>query len=186
MAEARGERLLAVILAADIAGYSRLMGADEEGTLSSLKAHRRAVSDPKIKEHHGRIFKTTGDGMLVEFPSVVDAVKCAIEIQGGMAVRNAAVDSDKRIELRIGINISDVIEDDGDVFGDSVNVAASLEGVAARGEICISRQVLDLVEGKVDFSCRELGRQNLKNIARPIEVYDIDLHAEGSLVGRGM
>ena len=184
MAEARVERRLAAILAADIAGYSRLMGADEEGTLSSLKAHRRMLSDPKIEEHHGRIFKTTGDGMLVEFPSVVDAVKCAVAIQRGMAVRNAEVSPDKRIEFRMGINIGDVIEDDGDVFGDGVNVAARLQGISARGGICVSRHVLDLIEGKVDIACRELGRQNLKNIARPIEVYGIDLHDEGSLAAR--
>jgi class 3 adenylate cyclase/pimeloyl-ACP methyl ester carboxylesterase len=184
MAEARVERRLAAILATDVAGYSRLMGADEEGTLSSLKAHRHMLSDPKIKEHHGRIFKTTGDGMLVEFPSVVDAVKCAIEIQRGMAARNAEVNPDKRIEFRMGINIGDVIEDGNDVFGDGVNVAARLEGIAARGGICISRHVLDLIEGKVDISCRELGRQNLKNIARPVEVYGIDLDGEGSLAAR--
>lgn len=178
------ERHLAAILAADVAGYSRMMGSDEEGTLSSLKAHRRTLSDPKIKEHHGRIFKTTGDGMLVEFPSVVDAVKCAMEIQRGMAVRNANVTPDKRIEFRMGINIGDVIQDAGDVFGDGVNVAARLEGIATRGGICISRQVLDLIEGKVDVSCRELGRQNLKNIARPIEVYGIDIHDGGSLAAR--
>jgi class 3 adenylate cyclase/pimeloyl-ACP methyl ester carboxylesterase len=178
------ERRLAAILATDVAGYSRLMGVDEEGTLSSLKAHRRLLSDPKIKEHHGRIFKTTGDGMLVEFPSVVDAVKCAIEIQRGMAMRNAAVSPDKRIEFRMGINIGDVIEDDGDVFGDGVNVAARLEGISARGGICISRHVLDLIEGKLDIACRELGRQNLKNIARPVEVYGVDLDGGGSLAAR--
>jgi class 3 adenylate cyclase len=178
------ERRLAAILAADVAGYSRLMANDEEGTLSALKAHRRSLSDPKIKEHHGRIFKTTGDGLLVEFPSVVDAVKCAIEIQRSMAARNAKVASDKRIEFRMGINIGDVIEDAGDVFGDGVNVAARLEGIAARGGICISRQVLDLVEGKVDLACRELGRQNLKNIARPIEVFGVDVQDGGSLAAR--
>jgi class 3 adenylate cyclase/pimeloyl-ACP methyl ester carboxylesterase len=178
------ERRLAAILAADVAGYSRLMGADEEGTLSSLKAHRQTLIDPKTGEHRGRIFKTTGDGMLVEFPSVVDAVKCAVEIQRGMAARNANLGPDKRIEFRMGINIGDVIEDGGDVFGDGVNVAARLEGIAASGGICISRHVLDLIEGKVDISCRELGRQNLKNIARPIEVYGIDVHGEGSLAAR--
>ena len=169
------ERRLVAILAADVAGYSKLMAADEEGTLTSLKAHRRTLSDPKIKQHHGRIFKTTGDGILVEFPSVVDAVRCAIEIQRGMAARNAKVSPDRRIEFRMGINIGDVIEDGGDVFGDGVNVAARLEGIAARGGICISRQVLDLIEGKIDLPCRELGRQNLKNIARPIEVYRVDI-----------
>jgi class 3 adenylate cyclase/pimeloyl-ACP methyl ester carboxylesterase len=177
------ERRLAAILAADVAGYSRMMGADEEGTLSSLKAHRRTF-DPKIKEHHGRIFKTTGDGVLVEFPSVVDAVKCAVEIQRCMAACNADISSDRRIEFRMGINIGDVIEDAGDVFGDGVNVAARLEGIAPRGGICISGNVLDLLEGKVKLPCRELGRQNLKNIARPIEVYDVDIDGEGSLAAR--
>lgn len=174
------ERRLAAILAADVAGYSKLMSADEEGTLSSLKAHRRDLCDPQIKEHHGRIFKTTGDGVLVEFPSVVDAVRCALEIQRGMAARNADVKPETRIDFRMGINIGDVIEDEGDVFGDGVNVAARLEGIADRGGICISRQVLDLVEGKVELSCRELGRQNLKNISRPIEVFGVDVHDDGS------
>ena len=178
------ERRLAAILAADVAGYSKLMSADEEGTLTSLKAHRRTLSDPKIKRHHGRIFKTTGDGILVEFPSAVDAVKCALEIQRGMAVRNSKVNPDRRIEFRIGINIGDVIEDGGDVFGDGVNVAARLEGIAVRGGICISRQVLDLIEGKVNLPYRELGRQNLKNIARPVEVYRVDIHDGGSLAAQ--
>jgi class 3 adenylate cyclase/pimeloyl-ACP methyl ester carboxylesterase len=178
------ERRLAAILAADVAGYSKLMASDEEGTLASLKAHRRALSDPKIKQHHGRIFKTTGDGILVEFPSVVDAVKCAVEIQRGMAARNAKISPDRRIEFRMGINIGDVIEDGGDVFGDGVNVAARLEGIAVRGGICISRQVLDLVEGKISLSCRELGRQNLKNIARPIEVFCVDLPDNRSLAAK--
>lgn len=178
------ERRLAAILAADVAGYSKLMAADEEGTLTALKAHRRTLSDPKIKQHHGRIFKTMGDGILVEFPSVVDAVKCALEIQRGMAARNAKIGPDRRIEFRMGINIGDVIEDGGDVFGDGVNVAARLEGIATRGGICVSRQVLDLVEGKVHLSCRELGRQNLKNIARPIEVYRLDLNDGGSLAAQ--
>ena len=178
------ERRLAAILAADVAGYSTLMAADEEGTLSSLKAHRRRLSDPKIKEHHGRIFKTTGDGVLVEFLSVVDAVKCALQIQRGMAARNATVHPEKRIEFRMGINIGDVIEDAGDVFGDGVNVAARLEGIAARGGICISRQVRDLIEGKVKITCRELGRQNLKNIARPVEVYGVEVHDGDSLAAR--
>lgn len=178
------ERRLAAILAADVAGYSKLMAADEEGTLTALKAHRRTLSDRKIKQHHGRIFKTMGDGILVEFPSVVDAVKCALEIQRGMAARNAKIGPDRRIEFRMGINIGDVIEDGGDVFGDGVNVAARLEGIATRGGICVSRQVLDLVEGKVHLSCRELGRQNLKNIARPIEVYRLDLNDGGSLAAQ--
>src|SRR5262249_31140046 len=126
----RVERKLAAILATDVAGYSRLMGVDEEGTLAQLRAHRRALIDPKIKEHHGRIVKTTGDGMLVEFASVVDAVRCAVEVQRGMAERNAGVPNDKRIELRIGVNLGDIIIDDSDIFGDGVNIAARLEGLA--------------------------------------------------------
>ena len=173
------ERRLAAILAADVAGYSRLMELDEEGTLQALKAHRKALVDPNIAAHRGRIVKTTGDGLLFEFASAVHAVQCATEVQRGMAVRNARVSSDKRIEFRMGINIGDVIEDDGDVFGDGVNVAARLEGIAPRGGICVSRQVLDLIEGKVDLACRELGRQKLKNIARPVEVYGIDLYELG-------
>jgi class 3 adenylate cyclase len=137
-----------------------LMGAGEVGTLAVLKAHRREIADPTIAAHRGRIFKTTGDGMLVEFPSVVEAVKCAVEVQRGMATRNLAIAPDKRVEFRMGINIGDVIEDAGDVFGDGVNVAARLEGIAPRGGVCISRQVLDLVEGKIDLHCRELGRHS--------------------------
>ena len=178
------ERRLAAILAADVAGSCRLIGIDEEGTLAQLKALRKTLFDPKIAEHHGRVVKNTGDGALVEFASVVDSVRCALEIQRMMAAHNAEISPEKRIEFRMGINIGDVIEDDGDVFGDGVNVAVRLEGISARGGICISRQVLDLIEGKVDIACRELGRQNLKNIARPIEVYGIDLAGEGSLAAR--
>lgn len=167
------------MLAADVARYSLLMGVDEVGTLAALKAHRREIADPTIAARRGRIFKTTGDGMLVEFPSVIEAVKCAIEVQRGMAGRNVAIASDRRVEFRMGINIGDVIEDAGDVFGDGVNVTARLEGIAPRGGICVSRQVLDLIEGKIDLECRELGRQNLKNIARPIEAFSIDVHGEG-------
>lgn len=184
MMQEHAERRLAAILAADIAGYSRLMGADEEGTLASLKEHRCRLTDPKIKQHRGRIIKSTGDGLLVEFPSVVEAVACAIEIQRGMVERNAEIPAEKRIEFRVGINIGDVIEDAGDIFGDGVNVAARLESIADRGGICISRQVLELVEGKVELALRQLGRQNFKNIARPVEVYGIDLHAEGSKAAR--
>src|SRR5262245_29218510 len=137
----RVERRLTAILAADVAGYSRLMGADEEGTLAQLKAHRRALVDPKINEHRGRIVKTTGDGMLVEFTSVVHAVHCAIDVQRGMAGRNAGVPPEKRIEFRIGINVGDIIIDDGDIYGDGVNVAARLEGIAAPGGICVSGRV---------------------------------------------
>lgn len=180
MIDVQVERRLAAILAADVAGYSRLMGEDEEGTLAELKAHRRELVDQKLKSHRGRLIKTTGDGMLVEFSSAVEAVKCAVEVQRAMVDRNASVRPDRRIEFRVGINVGDIIEDDGDIFGDGVNVAARLESIAVRGGICISRQVLDQIDGKLNFPCRELGRQNLKNIARPIEVYAIDVNEEGS------
>ena len=139
MSEERVERRLAAILAADVAGYSRLMGVDEEGTLAALKAIRRELVDLKIKEHRGRIVKTTGDGVLVEFASVVDAVRCAVEVQREMAERNADVPADKRIEFRIGINVGDIISDDSDIYGDGVNVAARLEALAEPGGICVSR-----------------------------------------------
>ncbi|WP_245471576.1 MULTISPECIES: alpha/beta fold hydrolase [Bradyrhizobium] len=181
---ARVERRLAAILAADVAGYSRLMGDDEEGTLAGLKAHRRELVDHKLKSHRGRLIKTTGDGMLVEFSSAVEAVKCAVEVQRGMVTRNASIPPDRRIEFRVGINVGDIIEDEGDIFGDGVNVAARLEGMAVRGGICISRQVLDQIDGKLKLPFRELGRQNLKNIARPIEVYAIDLDKNGSPAAR--
>src|SRR6185503_4818384 len=137
MSNAHVERRLTAILAADVAGYSRLMGVDEEGTLSRLKAHRLALVDPKINEHRGRIVKTTGDGMLVEFASVVDAVRCAVDIQRGMAERNAAVPPERRIEFRVGINVGDVMVEGDDIFGDGVNVAARLEGLADAGGICV-------------------------------------------------
>lgn len=175
MEKVRPRRHLAAILAADVADYSRLMGADEEGTHAELMAHLRALGNPKIDEHGGRIIKKTGDGFLAEFPSVVEAVNCAVEIQQGMAERNVDVPQEKRLEFRIGINVGDVIEDDGDIFGDGVNVAARLESIAERGGICISRQVLDQIEGKLQLSMRQLGRQNLKNISKPIEVYAIGL-----------
>src|SRR5215472_2379119 len=141
LATERVERRLAAILAADVAGYSRLMGADEEGTLARLKALRRELADPKIKEHHGRIVKTTGDGLLLEFPSVVDAVRCAVEVQREMAERNADVSPDSRIEFRMGINIGDIIKDGRDIYGDGVNLAARLETKAKRDGICVSRVV---------------------------------------------
>lgn len=155
------------------------MGTDEEGTLAQLKAHRRALSDPKIKEHRGHIIKTTGDGMLVEFASAVDAVRCAVEIQRGMVERNVEVPRGNRIEFRIGINVGDIIKDGGDIFGNGVNVAARLETIADRGGICISQQVLDQIEDKLELAFRELGRQNLKNISKPIEVYAIDIDRRG-------
>jgi adenylate cyclase len=150
MVEERVERRLTAILAADVAGYSRLMGADEEATLGQLKAHRRALVDPKVEEHHGRIIKTTGDGMLIEFASVVNAVRCAVEIQRGMIARNADVPQQKRIEFRIGINVGDIIIDGGDIFGDGVNVAARLEGLAKPGGICVSARVQEDIRGKLD------------------------------------
>jgi class 3 adenylate cyclase len=180
LATERVERRLAAILAADVAGYSRLMGADEEGTLAQLKGHQRELVDPKIADHRGRIVKTTGDGMLIEFSSVVEALQCAVEVQRGMIERNAEVPQEKRIEFRVGINIGDIIEESGDIFGDGVNVAARLERIADRGGICISRQALEQVEGKLALTFRELGRQNLKNIARPIEIYAVNLSEAGS------
>src|SRR6201998_3728461 len=174
-------RRLAAILAADVAGYSRLMGADEEGTLERLKALRRELVDPKIAEHHGRIVKTTGDGMLAEFPSVVDAVRCAIEIQRAMLDRDADVAEDKRITFRIGVNLGDVIAEDGDIYGDGVNVAARLEALAEPGGICISGTVWDHIRDKLPYSFEDLGEQSVKNIARPVRVYAMDAKAVGSV-----
>jgi adenylate cyclase len=164
----RVERRLAAILAADVVGYSRLMGADEVGTLELLRAHRAQLFDPKIAEHRGRIVKTTGDGMLVEFGSVVDAVSCAVEVQRGMVDRNADTPEDKRIEFRIGINLGDVIIDGDDIHGDGVNVAARLEGLAEPGGICVSRTVRNQVRDKLPYSFEDMGEQVVKNIARPV------------------
>jgi adenylate cyclase len=169
----RIERKLAAILAADVAGYSRLMGVDEEGTLAQLRAHRRALVDSKIKEHRGRIVKTTGDGMLVEFASVVDAVRCAVEVQRGMAERNAGVPQDRRIEFRIGINVGDIIVQDKDIFGDGVNVAARLEALAEPGGICVSQAAHDQVRDKLGVTFEDIGEQVVKNIARPIRTYRV-------------
>jgi len=173
MSGERVERRLAAILAADVAGYSRLMGEDEEGTLAALKAIRRELGDPKIAEHRGRIVKTTGDGLLAEFASVVDAVRYAVEVQRAMAERNADVPPERRIEFRIGINIGDIIIEGGDIFGDGVNVAARLEALAEPGGICVSRVVRDQVRDKLDFSFEDLGEQQVKNIARPVRVYRV-------------
>jgi TolB-like protein/class 3 adenylate cyclase len=172
------QRRLAAILAADVTGYSRLMGADEEGTLAALKAIRRELGDPKIARHRGRIVKTTGDGLLVEFASVVDAVRCAVEVQREMAERNASVPPARRIEFRIGINVGDIIIEDGDIFGDGVNVAARLEALAEPGGICVSRVVRDQVRDKLAFEFADLGERQVKNIARPVRVFAIDLFAE--------
>src|SRR5262250_1724387 len=170
---ARVDRRLAAILAADVAGYSRLMGADEEGTLAALKALRRELADPKIKEHRGRIVKTTGDGLLIEFGSVVDAVRCAVEVQREMAERNVDVPPDRRIEFRLGINLGDIIKDGRDIYGDGVNVAARLEALAEPGGICVSRVVRDQVRDKLDFVFEDLGEQQVKNIARPVRVHRV-------------
>jgi len=167
-------RRLAAILAADVAGYSRLMGADEEGTLAALKAIRGELSDPKVNEHRGRIVKTTGDGLLIEFASVVDAVRCAVELQAGMAERNVAVPEEKRIEFRIGINLGDIILDD-DIYGDGVNIAARLEALAEPGGICVSRVVHDQVRDKLDLAFEDMGEQQVKNIARPVHVWRVRL-----------
>jgi len=169
-AEGTATRRLAAILAADVVGYSRLMEADENGTLERLKAIRAELIDPRIAERHGRIVKTTGDGMLVEFASVVDALRCATEVQARMAERNAAVSVDPRIELRIGIHQGDIVVEDGDIFGDGVNVAARLEGLAEPGGICVSARVQEDCTGKLDLAFEDMGEQALKNIARPLRV----------------
>jgi adenylate cyclase len=164
-------RRLTAIVAADVAGYSRLMGRDEEGTLERLKSLRRELIDPKITEHHGRIGKTTGDGMLVEFASVVDAVRCAVEIQRAMIDRNAQMAEDRRIELRIGINLGDIIVDQDDIYGDGVNIAARLEALAEPGGICISRTVREQIRDKLPYLFDDLGEQSVKNIARPVRAF---------------
>src|SRR6202048_4682124 len=169
----RVERRLAAILAAGVAGYLRLMGEDEVGTHRALMALRRGTADPKVAEHRGRIVKSTGDGFLVEFASVVDAVRCAVEAQGGMALRTAYVPAERRIDFRIGINLGDIIIEEHDIYGDGVNVAARLEALAEPGGICVSRVVRDQVRDKLDFIFEDLGEQQVKNIARPIRVYRI-------------
>jgi TolB-like protein/class 3 adenylate cyclase len=172
---ARVERRLAAILAADVAGYSRLMGADEEGTHERLKAHLRELVDPKIEEHRGRIVKNTGDGFLAEFASVVDAVRCAVEIQLGMIDREPEMPDDQRTRFRIGINLGDVIAEEHDIFGDGVNVAARLEALAEPGGICVSRVVRDQTRDKLDFAFDDMGEQQVKNITRPVRAYRIGL-----------
>lgn len=171
VAERRVERRLAAILAADVAGYSRLMGANEEGTLAALKSHRSELIDRKIAEHRGRIVKTTGDGALVEFASAVDAVRCATEIQRAMPERNAGVPKDRQIEFRIGVNVGDIMIDGDDIFGDGVNIAARLEGIAEPGGISVSERVHQDTHGKLDFVFEDSGEQRLKNIARPVRVF---------------
>lgn len=180
MTEERVERRLTAILAADVAGYSRLMGADEEGTVAAVKALRREITDPKIEEHRGRIVHTTGDGLLVEFASVVDAVLCAVEVRREMVARNAGVPTERRIEFRIGINLGDIIVDENDIFGDGVNVAARLQALAEPGGICVSRVVRDQVRDKLAVSFEDMGEQQVKNIARPVRAYRILLGERAS------
>ncbi len=162
------QRRLAAILAADVAGYSRLMGEDEEGTLAALTAHRAELIEPCIAEHRGRVVKTTGDGLLAEFASVVDAVHCAVAFQEGMAKRNADTPENRRIEFRIGVNLGDVIVQDDDVYGDGVNIAARLEGLAEPGAVVVSDSVHQQVRSKLDFGFDDLGVHEAKNIVEPI------------------
>jgi TolB-like protein/class 3 adenylate cyclase len=171
----RVERRLAAILAADVAGYSRLIGADEVGTLRALKTIRAELIDPKIADHRGRLVKTTGDGLLVEFGSVVDALRCATDVQRAMAERNSGVLSDERIEFRIGINMGDIVVEDGDIFGDGVNVAARLEGLAEPGGVCVAARVQEDAAGRLDLAFEDMGEQALRNIARPVRAYRVTL-----------
>jgi class 3 adenylate cyclase len=174
-------RRLTAILAADVAGYSRLMGADEEGTHERLKAHLRELVEPKIKEHRGHTVKNTGDGLLAEFQSVVDAVRCAVEIQRGMLDRNAEKPGDGCIAFRMGVNLGDIIAEAGDIFGDGVNVAARLEALAGPGGICISRTVRDQIRDKLPYAFEDLGEQSVKNITRPVRVYALRPEAVADL-----
>src|SRR5262249_20154109 len=154
-------------------GYSRLMGADEEGTLAQLKAHRRELVDPKINEHRGRIVKATGDGMLVELATVVGALRCAAEFRHGVGERHAEVPRETRIEFRVGIHQGDIILDGGDIFGDGVNAAARLESLAEPGSICVSARVQEDTQGKLDIRFENIGQQQLKNIVRPVRAYRV-------------
>lgn len=184
-AESRTARRLAAILAADVAGYSRLMGVDEEGTLAALKAHRRELIDPLITQHQGRIVKSMGDGLLIEFASIVDAVRCAVVMQQGMESRNANVDESRRIRFRIGINVGDVIVEGDDIFGDGVNVASRLEALAEPGQTCVSATVREHVAEKLPIGFANLGEHSVKNIARPVHVYRIETRIEPRNVSIG-
>jgi TolB-like protein/class 3 adenylate cyclase len=175
-------RRLAAILAADVAGYSRLMGADEEGTHQRLMAHFRQLVEPKIGEHSGRVVKNTGDGLLADFASVVDAVRCAAELQRAMIDREAEIPEDRRIRFRIGINLGDVIVEDNDIYGDGVNIAARLEALAEPGGICISRMVRDQIRDKLPYAFEDLGEQNVKNITRPVRAYTLPPEAVAALL----
>ena len=175
-------RKLAAILAADVAGYSRLAAADEERTLARLRALRSDLIDPTIALHHGRVVKRTDDGAIVEFRSVVDAVRCAIEVQNGMVERNAGLQPERRIEFRIGIHLGDVVEEsDGDLMGDGVNIAARLEGIAKPGTICLSEQAYWQVKSRLDLAVSDLGATQLKNIAEPVRVYSVEVGNPASL-----
>src|SRR5207302_7359270 len=176
-AEKRVERRLAAIMAADLVGYSRLMGGDEIGTLRALQAHRRELIDPKIAAHRGHIVKTMGDGLLVEFPSAVEAVASAIAVQRGVALRNAGVAEDQRLIFRIGVNVGDIIGEAGDIFGDGVNVAARLESLCEPGGLCISRAVRDQVRDKLPVTFDDLGEQQVKNIARSVRAFGLTAEA---------
>lgn len=167
------ERRLAAILAADVVGFSRLMGIDEAATLVALKSHRKEIVDAKIAEHHGRIVYLAGDGILAEFPSVVDAVQCAASIQHAMRLRNAGIPAERRIEFRIGINLGDIIALENDIYGDGVNVAARIESVAPPGGVAVSATVRDHISGKLAIAFEDRGEQRFKNIARPVKVYDM-------------
>src|ERR1700757_3401816 len=184
MTTAAATRRLAAIFAADVVGYSRLMGADEEGTHERFKSHLRDVVDPKIREHHGRIVKTTGDGVLVEFASVVDAVRCAGEIQRAMADRDLDLTEERRLRFRIGVNLGDVIADSGDIYGDGVNIAVRLEGLAAPGSICISGTVRDHIGERLPYAFEDMGEQNVKNIAQPVRAYALRPERVASLQAR--
>ena len=173
-----GTRKIAAILVADVVGYSRLAGTDEDRTLSRLRGLRSDLIDPAIAAHHGRVINRTGDGILIEFRSVVDAVRCAIEVQTGMAERNAGVSPDKRIEFRVGVHLGDIVEEaDGDLMGDGVNIAARLEGVAKPGTICLSEDAYRQVKGRLDLPAADLGPTQLKNIAEPIRIYSLQVGA---------
>ncbi len=178
------ERRLAAVLSADVVGYSRLMGEDEAGTLAVLKAHRAECVDPEIAAYKGRIVKLMGDGALVEFPSAVDAVECAVAVQRGMAERNAGVPEDRRVAFRIGINLGDVIIDGDDIYGDGVNVAARLQELADPGGVCVSANIHEQVEGKLDVAFDDRGEQTVKNIAKPIRVYGVNDGEAGTPIGQ--
>ena len=182
MAAPRVDRRLAAVMAVDVEGYSRLIGADEAGTLARVKAHRIELAEPLIAEHHGRVVKVMGDGALVEFASAVNAVECAVAIQKGMAEREAVEPQGRRIRYRIGINIGDIVLEDGDIFGDGVNVAARLESLAVPGGICVARNVYDQVKTKLDLGFEAMGDHRVKNIAEPVTVYRVNLDAPGRAI----